>query len=205
MLDFFCLSSSAVRWVEEVWGHELTSYHQEVRKLAQNGSSWQGRVKNNRKGVQNFGWEYCTLSFFWMGDYLSHQQQQHVWDGAVDYSLLLLEYLTVSTVCTRRGSCFEEVLCMCLVLISLRTAGLLSVFSGEFVGGGKGNWDTVRALQVSSLPANQQQKNLVTSIWLLCFLPLTSLVPQEPSVWRNQAFLQDLNDKPKLILKECGS
>lgn len=58
------------------------------------------------------------------------------------------------------------------------------------------------ALQASSLSANQQQKNLVTSIWLLLFLPLTSLVPQEPSVGRNQAFLQDLNDKPKLILKE---
>lgn len=68
---------------------------------------------------------------FWMGDHLSHQQQC-IWDGAVDYSVFLLEYLTVSTLYARRGNFIEEALCMCLGLISFRSAGLLCVHAGEF-------------------------------------------------------------------------
>lgn len=49
------------------------------------------------------------------------------------------------------------------------------------------------------------KEHLVVSVWLLCFPPLASALPPEPSTGRSQACLQDLNYKPKLILKDLIS
>lgn len=46
------------------------------------------------------------------------------------------------------------------------------------------------------------EENLAASVQLLRFPSLKSPVPQEHSTGRNQAFLWDLNNKPKLFLKE---
>lgn len=90
---------------------------------------------------------------------------------------LLLEYLTISALHTVRDSVIEEVLSMCLGLVSFMSEGLFTC-TGEFREKPEGHC------------VNHQQKRIS---WLLysCTVPsLTASVPQMPSTGRHQAFFR---------------
>jgi len=116
-------------------GAYLCTYHREVKTVDKDANSSQGGRKITGKEYRVLDTELQMRRLypflFWMGDHLSHQQQC-MWAGAVGYSVLLLEYLMLSTLYTRRGGFVEEILRMCLGLISFRSAGLLCVHAGEF-------------------------------------------------------------------------